>query len=435
MASPCGHCILPVNKGIWAHNHCYPNPFFLSVENGHMMCLLAWINSGEDINHDQFQFDYMNYWLPDDYEKELPLGIQNLVHAYDRAYDAFVHGVTPLLYAVAVGKKDFVRVLVNSGAKHFTRNSTVTPLQLAAILGRSELIELLVNAGGDLEEHNMQNGKTLLMLAASSGEESCMKALLKAGCGVNSQTKDGATAIRYAVNRGTTQLLLDAGAEIDAEDVRGCTPIMYAVLENRPDVLELLLQAGANVNHRTFINNTALIFAATYGLLQCVKLLIHYNAEIDVTGKYRSSPLIDAASHGYTKIVKVLLHLNAKINICSNNRFKALKAQISGNEECICLMFAAGEKLRNTEATNVPDIVKVENKGLDLKHLCRKSIRKHLLDINPNEHLFKRIPKIGFPSIINDYLLYETSIEKNCASPGLIGIGNVRRAVAKQKLY
>ena len=48
-----------------------------------------------------------------------------------------------------------------------------------------------------------------------------------------------------------------------------------------------------------------------------------------------------------------------------------------------------------------------------LKHLCRKAISKHLIMLNPREHLFYRVQELGLPSILNDYMLYYKSLDTN----------------------
>ena len=70
------------------------------------------------------------------------------------------------------------------------------------------------------------------------------------------------------------------------------------------------------------------------------------------------------------------------------------------------LLKAAGELLismrRNKEIHNDT-----------LHHHCRVAIRRHLLKLDPHEHLFFRIPRIGLPSLLAKYLLYDTSLDEN----------------------
>ena len=87
------------------------------------------------------------------------------------------------------------------------------------------------------------------------------------------------------------------------------------------------------------------------------------------------------------------------------------------------LLYAAGETIDGTtvEVRNwygymdelpVPDyLLPNEYLKLSLKHMCRETIRKHLLAIEPHQHLFGRIPQLGLPSSLTDYLLFYVSFD------------------------
>ena len=48
---------------------------------------------------------------------------------------------------------------------------------------------------------------------------------------------------------------------------------------------------------------------------------------------------------------------------------------------------------------------------LSLKSICREAIRKHLINIDPHQHLFGRILQLGLPSSVAEYLLYNMSLD------------------------
>ena len=52
------------------------------------------------------------------------------------------------------------------------------------------------------------------------------------------------------------------------------------------------------------------------------------------------------------------------------------------------------------------------NLRFDLKHLCREAIRKHLLELDLHTHLFGRIPKLGLPKPLTEYLLFRMSLSE-----------------------
>ena len=70
-------------------------------------------------------------------------------------------------------------------------------------------------------------------------------------------------------------------------------------------------------------------------------------------------------------------------------------------------LFAAGE----ITDEKVEDIFGLSKADTGLKHFCREAIRKHLLGIDENINLFQRIPKLGLPSLLVNYLLYYASLD------------------------
>ncbi len=42
---------------------------------------------------------------------------------------------------------------------------------------------------------------------------------------------------------------------------------------------------------------------------------------------------------------------------------------------------------------------------------CRGFVRKHLLQLDPHQNLFLRVPKLGLPSPFSKYLLYNMSLD------------------------
>ena len=48
---------------------------------------------------------------------------------------------------------------------------------------------------------------------------------------------------------------------------------------------------------------------------------------------------------------------------------------------------------------------------LCLKHLCRNTIRKHLLELDSNGNLFVKVKKLVLPAVLGHYLLYNLSMD------------------------
>ena len=107
--------------------------------------------------------------------------------------------------------------------------------------------------------------------------------------------------------------------------------------------------------------------------------------------------LLQAGAH--VNVEKIPGHVQAKIA-----RLKKLLSDPSSLQIVINLLLAAGEEL-DEEYPDTPEEIR-------LNHLCRGSIRKHLLNLNQNENMFVRVPKLGLPAILTDYLLFNQKLQK-----------------------
>ena len=99
------------------------------------------------------------------------------------------------------------------------------------------------------------------------------------------------------------------------------------------------------------------------------------------------------------------------LNHSRSNLLSIRRGEAGQRERFIKLFYAAGETINGTKV-QVPDCLK--SPEFSLKHLCRETIRKHLLDIDPHQHLFGRIPKLRLPSSLTAYLLYNVSLDDDC---------------------
>ena len=70
------------------------------------------------------------------------------------------------------------------------------------------------------------------------------------------------------------------------------------------------------------------------------------------------------------------------------------------------LLFAAGETLDTNYLKEQEDLHQLMDVRMQLKCMCREAIRSHLLNLDSHHHhhLFNRIPHLGLPEIITQYL-------------------------------
>ena len=243
--------------------------------------------------------------------------------------------------------------------------------------------------------------KSLLMLAVNTGNDETVKLLTEAGADVNIKDTE-TTPLILAVQSGNEEFvkqLIKTGVDVNLTNARGDTAVMLALKNNQANGVNLLLAAGADVNMANKSGETTLHYALETGNPDFIRMMIKAGA--DRWGHQLICKLMRNArmcTIETSRKIGMLLCAGTYVNIYSRN------ARIFYDQVIIRLLFAAGERMYNS---NVNDLVPAERRGL--LHLCREAIREHLLQMS-NVNLFVRIPELGLPSQMVDYLLYGVSL-------------------------
>ena len=127
-----------------------------------------------------------------------------------------------------------------------------------------------------------------LIMAASQGNVSKVKALIKRGVNVN------------------------AAAPATSQVPQGITPLMFSSAENHLEITKILLDAGADPNQSDKGGGTALIYAVWKGHLHIVKLLIEHGANVHAETTDGRTPLSVAKNGGKSTMVELLETAGAK---------------------------------------------------------------------------------------------------------------------------
>ena len=217
------------------------------------------------------------------------------------------------------------------------------------------------------------------------GKEDIVELLIQAGADVNKSIGFNQTPLIKAVYRrhaDIVELLLKSGADVNETDENGQTPLMKAAWLKDETIVELLIKSRADVNASDQYGNTALLFS--WATVNCIKLLLQEGACVNKVNK------------------------TTGMNTLSSHLFNSREV----NRTIVELLSAAGEDIIADSAgrrpASVPKYLKPTELGL--KHFCRETIRKHLLLMNKT-NLFVQLPKIGLPSSLTQYLLYDVSLE------------------------
>ena len=268
------------------------------------------------------------------------------------------------------------------------------------------------------------------------------KSLINAGADVNASTWFCPPVLLAAADNPHTdaekfiRLLINSGANVNMTSNNGSTALMTAAYRGTsPAVVTALIDAGADVNMRNSYGKSAFTKAAQRNFHECLKLLIETADKTDPTRSYLP-PLSDIEFYSdrlQISTIKLLLRAGIKINVANVYFTNTMTHYIVEcerfhnlpNKDICMLLFAAGERVpgpvvqgRTPNHTHplkaqVPEYLLHKDLQMCLKHLCRESIRKHPLSLDPQTHLFGRVPRLGLPFTLTDYLLYNQTLDND----------------------
>ena len=322
-----------------------------------------------------------------------------------------------------------VKILVEAGADVNKNNHYGTPLVRAAKGGHEECLEFFLSKGVDVNACE-RSCCTALDLAARHGHEACLNLLIEAGANVNSLKPNGFTTLMEAIRFGHTKCvssLIEAGADVNATNSYGHSAITVAAKKKIScPHFPLLLSAGADVNAVDYSGTPVIVDAALKCSDKELQILIDAGADVNAVDKEGNTPLIIAGSSsvaGRVECVKLLLRSGARVNLLNNSKNNALCSHISKSKDLnkppdrtmVLLLYAAGETLDGItiEDDEITGFVLdyLEKRTISLKEICRETIRKHLLQLNLHQCLFFKIPELGLPTLLTQFLLCNMSLD------------------------
>ena len=314
-------------------------------------------------------------------------------------------------YSVAIEKLMSVGANVNV-YDSFKR----TPLIIASKYGNVNAVNLLLTAGADVNVKD-KDGKTALIFA-SERCELCLDMLIQAGADVNAKDKSSNTALTFAVNKShrSVEILLKAGADVNATDLFGVPLLSRLCQYGRTEYVKLLINARADVNREDPSGLNPMIHSVQSAHKSTVELLVGAGSAMSTGYDMNAGTSVNIRSivSPFTRCVRLLLCAGAKVKMKSSGRRRyflhPLNNRVNQANEAAKLMLAAGESDRFGDRFAVLMLVPGE---INLKQLCREAIRKHLLDLDPQEHLFDRVPRLGLPRSLASYLLYNMSLDES----------------------
>ena len=407
----------------------------VAAENGHFSCLRILMEAGADVNP----------WEPgamlyrSDWEKVL----------------SRTRWDTLLSRATSSGHVSCVELLVQAGADV---NNEV--LHFTAKKGNDKCLQIFIRAGADV---NSIEGAKAVEDAAKERHDKCLDLLLQAGANVNGDK--GARALLFAAESGHDKcinLLLNAGADAHSEGMMfsrgkketGMMALGIAARQRHVQCVHLFIAAGADVIRRDTYGFTALLYAAENGLDTCVNRIFRSGADVNVTDLNGNTALqvmfIQERWLIFPQCIRALLSAGVHVNRVNNREESAIKQWLSGyplmglislitkagdrfeeiiNQdayyigysyiypqrerrelESVKLLFAAGENIESAPEKVKKKVIPQDNPCLS--HLCRDVIREHLLELDPHENLFVRVPRLNLSEELQKFLLFNMSTDE-----------------------
>ena len=193
----------------------------------------------------------------------------------------------------------------------------------------------------------------------------------------------------------------------------GWTALMSAVRNNHVESADILVQSGADVNVQKKDGSTALLLLQPgyQHQVKLFKILISTGADVNINDNTGKSVMQNVLRYFRKTIenVKLLYAAGANVNMVDINTDTA--ALHGERSEILKLMFAAGENIDEAgqDATRIKQELNPELE-LNLSHLSRDAIRKHLLQMS-SLNLVQQIPKLGLPEVLQKFLLYNIKLE------------------------
>ena len=198
-----------------------------------------------------------------------------------------------------------------------------TPLFIAAAFGDLEIMRLLLEKGAQVNACDKAHCTPLMIASASwYSDVNVVKLLIEREADLALQDQDGKTAIHYAVDGNSDEILsclIENGADVNARSNDNCTPLMVGSKCNcHIDLLKLLVKHGAEIDLQDKDGNTALHHAKSgtvfFGLWDLGATLLQNNN--------RLTPLLLASNMGEDFFVMPLMRT---LDLTKNERVDALE--------------------------------------------------------------------------------------------------------------
>jgi ankyrin repeat protein len=287
--------------------------------------------------------------------------------------DLPIYYVTPLIFAIKLGRIEIVKYLVENGVDiEIIDLRNKTALDHACISNNLEIVKYLLDRGAKikslkrdaLKSFPLEKGRTdlvkllleyslmysdllneckhslLLNYAICDKRLDLIKELIKNGadpnnklirnrtplmhiCDVYDQNSDSSSNSdpnsNYNSYRDIIKYLLDNGAYMDrycGKGERGADPLMYACIKGNIDLVKIFIENGVDPNSKS-MGMTPLLYLCRYGrrnVNDIIMYLLDHGADVNIRSSSNHDSLMYACIHGKVNLVRILASYSPVFN-------------------------------------------------------------------------------------------------------------------------
>lgn len=239
------------------------------------------------------------------------IALKSLEKIKDMPKEALISGLSQQEHRVS----EFTKILIGQYGfpKEFIsllKRIKFTPAEEQRLLQALNRDILSADMLSELLDHF--EGSTALTRAIVQENTAAIKPHMLSKSSLNAKTRDGRTALMVAASTGKPEVvsaLLAAGAELNAQDQEGQTALIRAVLNHHLPIVCLLVAAGANIKPHTKADKTAASLAIEQGTIDC--LLALRNMEALRSGDLSKGAFINELikeEKGISKLTNILVN-------------------------------------------------------------------------------------------------------------------------------
>jgi ankyrin repeat protein len=306
----------------------------------------------------------------------------------ERGYEYHVSEDPPLSAALAAGREETARLLIDKGASRdgiyrggrtiltrAIRNEKTEMVRLGLSLGlnpdtpdaegdlplfltyynraNDEILDLLIGAGCDVNIHRGGEGNFVHFLIGrdEKAAPALMQKLLDHGfTDINGRDDGGRTPLILALgrkNRAMAELLLSHNADVRPVDNHGDSALSKALENDYPfELVERIVLAGADVKARDEEGDGGYLdFIAANRSTALARLFIKHGAAVDTSDRFGITPLIRAVAYKRPDMVRLLVEAGADVNRRDKENRSALdRAVANGQAEIVKFLKSRGAR-------------------------------------------------------------------------------------------